>query len=107
VPSAVVTLRVTLLGARAGATAVIVVSSTTVNDVAASGPNLTAVAPVKPCPVMATLVPPKAGPELGAKDAMEATGRTARSSAEALMRPTPQVFDGVAESHTPPGKAVA
>ena len=106
-PSAVVTLTVTLLGVRAGAEAVICVSSTTANDVAASGPNVTAVAPVKPWPVMSTLVPPDAGPDVGANDVIDVAGRTAWSSAAALIRPTPHVLDTLAESHTPPGNAVA
>jgi hypothetical protein len=49
----------------AGAAAVIWVSETTVNEVALLTPNFTAVAPVKPVPVMVTEVPPAAGPEVG------------------------------------------
>jgi len=41
-------LSATLLGVRAGAVAVIDVSSMTAKDVAASGPKRTAVAPVNP-----------------------------------------------------------
>jgi hypothetical protein len=37
----------------------------TVNEVAATPPKSTAVAPVKPVPLMVTLVPPPTGPELG------------------------------------------
>ena len=37
----------------------------TVNEVADVAPNLTAVAPLKPVPVIVTLVPPAAGPEDG------------------------------------------
>ncbi len=49
----------------AGAVAVMLVALTTVMPVAEAAPNLTAVAPVKPVPVMVTEVPPLAGPELG------------------------------------------
>ena len=51
-------------GAR-GAVAVIVVSLTTVKLVAAVVPKSTAVAPVKPVPVIVTKVPPAAGPLVG------------------------------------------
>ena len=37
---------------------------------AAVPPNCTAVAPVKPVPVMTTLVPPDAGPDVGARPEM-------------------------------------
>jgi hypothetical protein len=49
----------------AGDVAVIEVSEFTVNAVAATDPNLTEVAPVKPLPVTLTTVPPGAGPEFG------------------------------------------
>ena len=49
----------------AGEVAVIEVSELTVNDVAAVDPNLTAVAPVKPVPVIVTEVPPASGPAVG------------------------------------------
>ena len=50
---------------RDGVTAVIEVSETTVTELAAVPPIVTAVAPVKPVPVMVTLVPPALGPALG------------------------------------------
>ncbi len=50
---------------RAGEVAVIWVSETTVKLVAAVAPKATAVAPVKPVPVMVTVVPPAVGPEVG------------------------------------------
>lgn len=56
VPPPVVTL-ILPLTALAGTTDVILVALTTVNDVAATPPNLTAVAPVKPVPVIVTVVP--------------------------------------------------
>ena len=43
------------------------VELTTVTPVAASVPKSTAVAPVKPVPVMVTVVPPAVGPEVGAE----------------------------------------
>ncbi len=48
-----------------GATAVICVDDTTVNDDASTEPNRTAVTPLKPLPVSATEVPPAAGPWFG------------------------------------------
>ncbi len=49
----------------AGATAVITLSETTVNEVAAVAPNFTDVAPVKWLPVKVTDVPPVLGPWVG------------------------------------------
>ena len=56
---------------------------------------------------MSTFVPPDAGPELGENDVMDVAGRTASSNDAALIKPAPHVFDGAAESQTPPGKDVA
>jgi len=58
----------------AGATAVIWVAETTVNDVAAVAPKSTAVAPVNPVPVNVTDVPPVTGPETGNTEANTGTG---------------------------------
>ena len=52
--------------APAGEVAVIEVAELTVNVAALAAPNLTAVAPVNPVPVIVTGVPPGAGPEVGA-----------------------------------------
>ena len=41
------------------------VEETTVKLVAATAPKATLVAPLKPVPVMVTVVPPVVGPELG------------------------------------------
>lgn len=49
----------------AGAVAVIDVSEISENVVALTVPKSTAVAPVRPVPVMVTLVPPSTGPEDG------------------------------------------
>ena len=49
----------------AGEVAVIELPEVTVKLVAAVEPNLTAVAPAKPVPVIVTEVPPAAGPTLG------------------------------------------
>jgi len=57
----------------AGLTAVIDVGLFTVKLVAAVLPNVTAVAPVKPLPAMATVVPPASGPPAGVSPVM--TGR--------------------------------
>ena len=48
-----------------GESAVIVVSLTKVKLEAAVPPNVTAVAPVKPVPVIVTRLPPAVGPEVG------------------------------------------
>jgi len=52
----------------AGDVAVIDVSLFTVKPVAFVAPNFTALAPVKPLPVIVTDVPPEAGPEVGLID---------------------------------------
>ena len=67
-PPGVVTL--TLPEVPDATTAVMLVAETTLNDVAAVPPKLTAVAPVKLVPVMITLVP--IGPLVGEKVVMVA-----------------------------------
>jgi hypothetical protein len=64
VPPGVVTVMLTVPDP-AGDVAVIFVAELTVNDPAAVDPNLTAVAPVKPVPVIVTDVPPPNGPTVG------------------------------------------
>jgi hypothetical protein len=64
VPAGVVTVTCTV-PLPAGLTAVTEVELTTVTLVAGLVPKLTAVAPVKPVPMIDTKVPPDAGPELG------------------------------------------
>ena len=59
-PAGVVTVTSTM-PVPAGLSAVIVVSLTTVTSVAAVVPKSTAVAPVKPVPVIVTNVPPASG----------------------------------------------
>ncbi len=66
VPNGVVTVTSTVPdSAGPGAVAVISVSLTGVNELAAVEPNLTAVAPVRLVPVIVTLVPPVVGPDDG------------------------------------------
>ena len=65
VPAGVIDRHVHRRRCRRGLMAVIVVSSTTVTPVAAVVPKFTAVAPVKPVPVIVTDVPPAAGPLVG------------------------------------------
>src|SRR5262249_7791916 len=65
VPAPAVTLTCTVRAVVAAVTAVICVSETTVNELAARPPKLTALALVKPEPVIVTLVPPLANPERG------------------------------------------
>ena len=68
VPLLLVTAMATAPAACGGATAVMLVGELTVNDVAATPPNVTAVAPVNAVPVMVTEVPPESGPVAGATD---------------------------------------
>ncbi len=79
VPLAVVTVTGTM-PKPAGATAVIWVSDTTVNEVAGTRPNRTAVAPVNPLPVRVTVVPPVTGPELGLIETSVGTERYVNGS---------------------------
>lgn len=67
VPTAVVTVMSTTPDP-AGEVAVIFVALLTVNEAAAAAPNLTALAPGNPVPVIVTVVPPEAGPEAGLID---------------------------------------
>jgi hypothetical protein len=66
VPPPVVTVTSTTPGLPPGEVAVIEVALFTLNDNAFAPPNLTAVAPVKLVPVIATEVPPRAVPLVGA-----------------------------------------
>src|SRR5665213_234813 len=74
VPFGVVTLTVTA-PLPAAVTAVIWVAEFTTKVAALVPPNWTAVAPVKPVPVMTTVVPPDAGPDVGANPVMVGAGR--------------------------------
>ena len=65
VPLGVVTLISTVLADRAGEVTVMVLSLVTCRPVPEVVPNLTAVAPVNPEPVMVTAVPPAAVPLAG------------------------------------------
>jgi hypothetical protein len=65
VPPTLVTVMSTVPAACAGEVAVMEVALLTVNVVAAVAPKLTAVAPVKPVPVIVTEVPPVSGPFVG------------------------------------------
>ena len=64
-PPVVVTVTSTVPAAPAGEVAVICVAEFTVNVVAATLPNCTALAPVKLAPVMTTMLPPTVGPADG------------------------------------------
>ena len=65
VPPGVVTVTSTVPSVPAGAVAVMEVGPFTVKFAAAVVLNFTALAPVKPVPVMVTDVPPVLGPEVG------------------------------------------
>ena len=60
-----VVMRTSTVPLPAGAVAVICVALLTVKPVAAVAPKVTATAPEKLVPVMMTVVPPVAGPEVG------------------------------------------
>ena len=70
VPPAVVTRMSTVANRDTGETAVTCVGDTTVNEVASDAPNLTAVAPVRPVPLIVTVVPPATGPVFGEIEVM-------------------------------------
>jgi hypothetical protein len=74
VPLSVVTLTVTA-PTPAADSAVICVAELTTKLAALVPPNWTAVAPVKPVPVITTLVPPLAGPDVGARPVTVGAGR--------------------------------
>ena len=65
VPPGVVTNTLAVPALPAGVMAVIEVALLTVNEVAALPPIVTAVAPVKPVPVIVTDCPPAKGPDEG------------------------------------------
>jgi hypothetical protein len=65
VPPTVVTVTSTVPAAPAGEVAVMLVALTTVNEVAAVDPKLTAVAPVRTVPVIVTVFPPPSRPAVG------------------------------------------
>ncbi len=60
---------------RAGATAVISVSDTTVNEVAGVEPKCTEVASVNPVPAKRTVLPPASGPASEVSGASAGAGR--------------------------------
>ncbi len=81
VPPTVVTLTVTA-PVPAGDVAVICVAELTVKLAALVLPNCTAVAPVKLVPVMTTLVPPVAGPDVGARPVTVGAGTKVKVPAD-------------------------
>jgi hypothetical protein len=74
VPLVVVTVMSTEPAASAGLVAVIWIPLLTVNEVAATDPNFTLEAPVKPDPVMVTAVPPPVPPEFGEREVTTGPG---------------------------------
>ena len=72
-PPGVVIVTLTVLDP-AGAVAVISVADTTIGDNAAVEPKSTAVAPVKPVPVIVMCVPPPSGPASGLIPLIAGTG---------------------------------
>src|SRR5450631_3817511 len=87
VPLGVVTLTVTA-PLPAAVTAVICVAELTTKLAAAVPPNCTAVAPVNPVPVMTTLVPPEAGPDVGARPVTVGAGMNVKVPADVPVPPT-------------------
>ncbi len=86
VPPVVVTLTVTA-PLPAAVTAVICVAELTTKLAALVPPNCTAVAPVNPVPVMTTLVPPEAGPEVGARPVTVGAGMKVKVPADVPVPP--------------------
>jgi len=76
VPAAVVTVTSTNPAGPAGLMAVICVPDTTLNDDAAALPKLTAVASVKPVPVIVTSAPPSVVPVSGDTPVTAGAGAT-------------------------------
>ena len=68
VPPGVVTSTLATPALPAGVVAVMVVAFTTITDVAAAPPIVTAVAPVKPVPVRVTDCVPASGPDVSLID---------------------------------------
>ena len=77
--------------APAGEVAVIWVAELTVNPVAAVAPNVTAVAPENPVPVMVTVVPPARGPALGEIEVTTGAATKVNWSAADVADPPPGV----------------
>lgn len=87
---------VCILADWAGETAVISVAETTLKLMAVMVPNVTLVAPVKPVPVMVTVVPPAVVPEVGA------TAVTAGAAAASRVEPLWCVdVDGLVDGEQP------
>src|SRR5450631_95237 len=86
VPPIVVTLTVTE-PAPAAVVAVIWVAELTVKLAAAVAPNFTAVVPVKLVPVMTTLVPPLAGPDVGARPEIVGAGMKVKVPTDVAVPP--------------------
>jgi len=83
VPLGVVTVTCTV-PVPSGVVAVIWVSETTVNDGAGVAPKRTAVAPVKPVPVIVTVVPPPEDPEAGETERTAGVAAAGVCAAEAV-----------------------
>src|SRR5581483_7245282 len=86
VPAGVVTDTVPDENVPPGTTAVICVAESTVNDDAATVPNLTADAPVKLSPLNVTLVP--AAPSVGESAVTDGTGRNDDADVGLVCAPT-------------------
>ncbi len=87
VPPAVVTYTVTVTGAWVLVTALMVVGDVTVKLLAVVVPNFTEVAPMKPVPVMVTVVVPEVVPVVGVNEVMVGTGATNLKSEAAVAVP--------------------
>ena len=88
-PHGVVTLRLCAPAeVSSGKTTVIVESLTTVKLGRAVPSRVTDVAPVKPLPVMAMVVPPASGPELGETPVTTGGGAVTRAAEVSMIEPT-------------------
>ena len=107
VPPGVVTVTSVTPAAPGGATTVIWLSETTVKLVAATVPNWTAVAPVKPEPVMVTAVPPAVEPDGGLTPLTTGAGTQVNWSLEEVAEVPPGVVTVTSVTPAAPGGATA
>jgi len=102
VPPGVVTLTLTM-PKPAGDVAVICVDELTVNDVAAIAPKVTAVAPVRFVPVIVTIVPPAAGPDVGEIEVTDGVCTYVNWSADVIALVPPMVVTVTSTAPVPAG----
>src|SRR5207302_848471 len=110
VPNGVVTVMCTVPASSAGDTAVITwsgVFTSLVKDAASVDPNFTDVAPVKPVPVIVTVVPPAVGPAVGLTEVTVGASRYKNSSETDVADVPPTVVTRTCTGPAACGGAVA